>query len=55
MTSGIRYETQDGLCDVAWSEVHENQLVTASANGSLKLWDVMLSVWVLFSLEGVRS
>ncbi|KAJ6619878.1 hypothetical protein B0H10DRAFT_2023822, partial [Mycena sp. CBHHK59/15] len=31
-----QYETQDGLYDVAWSEVHENQLVTASGDGSIK-------------------
>ncbi|KAF7308916.1 Peroxin 7 [Mycena kentingensis (nom. inval.)] len=37
------YETQDGLYDVAWSEVHENQLVTASGDGSIRLWDVMLA------------
>ncbi|KAL7280417.1 hypothetical protein ACG7TL_005345 [Trametes sanguinea] len=37
------YETQDGLYDVAWSEVHENQLVSASGDGSLKLWDVMIN------------
>jgi len=37
------YETQDGLYDVAWSEVHENQLVTASGDGSIKLWDVTLN------------
>jgi peroxin-7 len=40
----ISYETQDGLYDLAWSEVHENQLVTASGDGSIKLWDVMLNV-----------
>ena len=40
----ISYETQDGLYDLAWSEVHENQLVTASGDGSLKLWDVTLNV-----------
>ncbi|GBE89593.1 WD40 repeat-like protein [Sparassis latifolia] len=38
-----QYDTQDGLYDVAWSEVHENQLVTASGDGSIKLWDVMLN------------
>ncbi len=38
------YETQDGLYDLAWSEVHENQLVTASGDGSIKLWDVALNV-----------
>ncbi|KAH9004735.1 WD40-repeat-containing domain protein [Lactarius hatsudake] len=37
------YETQDSLYDLAWSEVHENQLVTASGDGSLKLWDVTLN------------
>ncbi|KAF8892233.1 WD40-repeat-containing domain protein [Infundibulicybe gibba] len=38
-----QYDTQDGLYDVAWSEIHENQLVTASGDGSIKLWDVMLN------------
>lgn len=38
------FETQDGLYDVAWSEIHENQIVSASADGSLKLWDVMVNV-----------
>ena len=38
------YETQDGLYDLAWSEVHENQLVTVSGDGSVKLWDVALNV-----------
>lgn len=37
------FETQDGLYDVAWSEVHENQLVTASGDGSIKLWDITLN------------
>ncbi|EED83152.1 predicted protein [Postia placenta Mad-698-R] len=37
------YDTQDGLYDVAWSEVHENQLVTASGDGSIRLWDIMLN------------
>lgn len=37
------YETQDGLYDVAWSEIHENQLVTASGDGSIRLWDVMIN------------
>ncbi|KAG0709415.1 WD40-repeat-containing domain protein [Suillus ampliporus] len=38
-----QYETQDGVYDVAWSEIHENQLVTGSGDGTLKLWDVMLN------------
>ena len=38
------YDTQDGLYDIAWSEVHENQIVTASGDGSIRLWDIMLKV-----------
>lgn len=38
------YDSQDGLYDIAWSEVHENQIATASGDGSIKLWDVMLNV-----------
>ncbi|KAF7975452.1 hypothetical protein HWV62_7764 [Athelia sp. TMB] len=37
------YDTQDGVYDVAWSEIHENQLVTGSGDGSIKLWDIMLN------------
>jgi peroxin-7 len=44
MPQVVSYETQDGLYDLAWSEIHENQLVTASGDGSLKLWDVALNV-----------
>lgn len=40
------FDTQDGLYDVAWSELHENQLVSASGDGSIKLWDIMLNVSV---------
>jgi len=40
----ISYESQDALYDVAWSEIHENQIVTGSGDGSIKLWDVMLNV-----------
>ena len=40
----LRFDTQDGLYDCAWSEVHENQLVTASGDGSIKLFDVTLKV-----------
>ena len=38
------FETQDGIFDVAWSEIHENQIVTASGDGSIKLWDITLAV-----------
>ena len=35
-----RFDTQDALYDVSWSEIHENQLVVATGDGSLKLFDV---------------
>ncbi len=38
------FKAQDGLYDLSWSETHENQLVTASGDGSLLLWDIMLNV-----------
>ncbi|KAI9098594.1 WD40-repeat-containing domain protein [Phlyctochytrium arcticum] len=37
------YDTQDGVYDVAWSESHERQVVSAGGDGSLKLWDVELA------------
>lgn len=36
----MSWETQDGLFDVAWSEIHENQVVVASGDGSVKLFDL---------------
>ncbi|KIJ34805.1 hypothetical protein M422DRAFT_233207 [Sphaerobolus stellatus SS14] len=39
-----KYDTQDALYDIAWSEIHENQIISASGDGSIKLWDVMLNV-----------
>ncbi|RKP12548.1 WD40-repeat-containing domain protein [Piptocephalis cylindrospora] len=36
------YDTQDGLFDLAWNELNEHQLVTASGDGSIKLWDLTL-------------
>ncbi|KAJ2774638.1 peroxisomal targeting signal 2 receptor [Coemansia nantahalensis] len=35
-----QYDTQDGVFDVAWSEAHEHQLVTAGGDGALRLWDL---------------
>ena len=40
----FRYDTQDGLFDCSWSEINENQLVTACGDGSIKLWDIKLAV-----------
>ncbi|RHZ51280.1 hypothetical protein Glove_481g9 [Diversispora epigaea] len=36
------FDTQDGLFDCSWSENNENQIVTASGDGSIKLWDITL-------------
>ena len=35
-----RFETADGLYDCCWSEENENVLVSASGDGSVKVWDV---------------
>lgn len=37
------FDTQDGLFDLSWSEINENQLVTGSGDGSIKLWDATLN------------
>lgn len=50
-----RFDTQDGLYDCAWSEVHENQLVTASGDGSVKLFDITLKVGLFQWEEGLRG
>jgi peroxin-7 len=34
------FETQDCLFDLTWSEQHENQLLTAGGDGSIKLFDI---------------
>lgn len=36
------FDTQDSLFDLAWSETHENQVVVASGDGSIKLFDADL-------------
>ncbi|KAK9479208.1 WD40-repeat-containing domain protein [Lipomyces japonicus] len=37
------FDTQDGLFDCAWSESHENQVVVATGDGSIKLFDILLN------------
>ncbi|KAH0541448.1 hypothetical protein FGG08_004057 [Glutinoglossum americanum] len=37
------FDTQDSLFDISWSESHENQLVVASGDGSIKLFDIGLN------------
>lgn len=36
------FDTQDGLFDVAWSEVHENQVLTCAGDGSISLFDTSM-------------
>lgn len=38
-----RFTTQDALYDLAWSEIHENQVLTASGDGSIKLFDTSVN------------
>ena len=38
----IRFETQDALYDLAWSEQHENQVAVACGDGAIKLFDIGL-------------
>lgn len=42
MLTLLRYDTQDSLYDTAWSEAHENQILAASGDGSIKLFDIAL-------------
>lgn len=37
------FDTQDGLFDISWSELHENQVLTCSGDGSISLFDITLS------------
>ena len=37
-----RFDTQDSLFDLAWSETHENQVLVAAGDGSIKLFDIGL-------------
>lgn len=38
----IAYDTADGLYDCTWSEDNENVLVSASGDGSVKVWDTAI-------------
>jgi len=41
-TISFRFDTQDSLYDLSWSETHENQLIVAAGDGSIKLFDIGL-------------
>jgi peroxin-7 len=43
-----RFDTQQGVYDAAWSEVHENQLVVACGDNTIKLFDITLQVTSTF-------
>lgn len=45
------FETQDCLFDTAWSESHENQLLTAGGDGSIKLFDINLAQFPIASWQ----
>lgn len=38
----VYFDTQDGLFDVSWSETHENHVITANGDGSIKIFDIAL-------------
>ena len=35
-----RFHTRDGVYDCAWSEGHENVIISACGDGSVKVWDI---------------
>ncbi|QPG77086.1 hypothetical protein FOA43_004485 [Brettanomyces nanus] len=43
ITADASFDTQDGLFDVTWSELHENHVLTSSGDGSVSLFDTTLS------------
>ncbi|KAI9677320.1 MAG: peroxisomal targeting signal 2 receptor [Trizodia sp. TS-e1964] len=45
------FDTQDSLFDLSWSETHENQLVAACGDGSLKLFDTTLDTFPVQSFH----
>ena len=45
------FDTQDGVYDCTWSEVNENHLLSATGDGSLKLWDTHAPRNPLMSFE----
>ncbi|KAL0255026.1 peroxisomal targeting signal 2 receptor [Diplodia seriata] len=45
------FDTQDSLFDTTWSEAHENQILTACGDGSIKLFDISLSEFPIQSWQ----
>lgn len=44
-----QFDTQDGAFNLAWSETHENHLVTAHGDGTVKLFDITKQQFPLMS------
>lgn len=42
-----QFDTQDGLFSLAWSENHENHVITANGDGSIKLFDITRKLYPL--------
>lgn len=47
----LRFDTQDSLFDSTWSESHENQLLTACGDGSVKLFDINVPTYPIASWQ----
>ncbi|CAG5184689.1 uncharacterized protein ALTATR162_LOCUS11033 [Alternaria atra] len=45
------FDTQDSLFDSTWSESHENQLLTACGDGSVKLFDINVPTYPIASWQ----
>ncbi|KAJ3358722.1 peroxisomal targeting signal 2 receptor [Kappamyces sp. JEL0680] len=45
------FDTQDGIFDLAWSEIHEAQLATGGGDGSVKIFDITLPDFPLRSFH----
>jgi peroxin-7 len=45
------FDTNDALYDLAWSEINENQLVAATGDGSLKLFDLAVDQFPIMNFH----
>lgn len=51
VTSDASFDTQDGLFDVSWSEMHENHCVVASGDGSVKIFDIQVGKFPIMQMK----
>ncbi|CCH45048.1 putative WD repeat-containing protein [Wickerhamomyces ciferrii] len=54
IVNDVFFDTQDGLFDLAWSEVHENHVATANGDGSIKIFDIGVSQFPILQLKEHR-